>query len=326
VLGAVSDVSGGSVDIGAILATILPVLSKLESGVTSGVAVTPDLTAAQTTLTANPAGPQPSLTLDTLLRIHLQAKMPTLPAFQQDDGTMSMFDGAIVLGGALAPQQGLVPLGLSAGTAPAGSTTIADPDSGGPAGQLPMRMAPLHGGLETAPYTLIAIGAKLSNLLGGVTGASTTTANSSLVLSAKVLFPAPGSIEYDDGNPTTVDFGTSFLAVPNGMTITGRTLNIPNDISGAAFHRLDIGSGAAQWTIYFPPGETTISVPTPPGTFADRFAGTDPSTPPETVVQSVSLGYGAGLTYDAVMTFGSTTVDDLTLVTDQFSTRQVPRP
>jgi len=331
----VSAVTGGSINVGSILTTVLPILGKLQSGVTSGVVVTAGETGP--TLTTNPAGPQPSLTLDTLLRLKINATVPSLPSYLNDDGTtMTPYDGAVVIGGALADPQGFVPLGLTAGTpATTGGTMIANPTTMAP-GPLPMNMAPAHGGLETAPYVALTLGAALSNLLGGLTGGgSSSDLNKSLVLSGNVVFPGP--LTYSPTAYTPVTMGSSFLAVQNGTTIgeMSRTVNFTGEVAGATFHRVDIGSGANEWYIYFPPnteGPYSITVPVPPtvnGTpLPDYFLPPTGSTSaPGIAVQTLVLGVpGTGnLTYDNVVSFSSTTVDDLTQVTSQFSARTLCR-
>jgi hypothetical protein len=341
VLNAVSMASGGSVDIGAILTSVLPVLGELESGVTGGVTVSAGEAGTLST-TGTTSGTNAVLALNTLMRLHLSATVPNLPSYYLPTdvpGTPTgQLNAAIVLGGVLASPQGFVPLGLTAGV---NDTANNKPSQiggymGGPDGIIPLRIAPRSGGLEGSPYLAIALAADLSSLTSGFGDGSGSSSSSSkpLVLSGNVMLP--GELKYNNGATTSITFPgdhadtPSFLGVPAQPTISvaTRQLSMPaTDVPHVAFHRLDIGSAPNDWEIYFPAGETVVSVPALP----NGFTGPDYLVPaagsPSINLQSVTLGLngdnsGKTYTYDGVLSFqaaGGPTVDDLTLQIDQFS-------
>ncbi len=335
VLNAVSMATGGSVDIGAILTSVLPVLGQLESGVTGGVTVTSGEMGTLTT-TGNTSGTTAHLALDTLMRLHLSATVPSLPSYYLPTDTpgtpTGQLNGAVVLGGVLADPQGFVPLGLTAGvndTANNKPTMIAG-FMGGPDGVIPLNIAPRNGGLEGYPFLMISLAADLSSLTSGFgDGAVPTQQKASskpLVLSGNIILP--GTLKYQNQMVNSVTFpGTSYLGVPVQPVIyTGsRSLVIPANggVTGADFYRLDIGSAPNEWEVYFPTTDLTVTVPSLPSGFTgpDLFVGTG-STPPTGTLQSVTLKLATpALTYDQAVGFqtAGVTVDNLTHNIDQFS-------
>ncbi len=323
--------SGGStsnLDVGGLLTSLLPLLGKLESGVVTGLDATAD----------TPTAIGAKMKLDTPLRLRATATLPDLPTYQSAGATMH-FDGAIVLGGALYSPQGLVPLGLTAGVDQLGGGTdpndptkqlpdgkIDPAEDGLNPGQVALRLAPLHGGLETSKYAGLALAASFSSLF---TKAAPNTPKAPLVLSGIVTFP--GDIPYSPTASTPISFGDHFLGVPE-PTLVDRTFNLGTSVTGAAFHRIDIGGDATgEWTIYFPAGATPASfdIPTPPAGFADRLMATAQGSTslPQVLVQSVELGNGTdSLDYNGVMNFTSDNMDDLTTRITTFSVREIVRP
>jgi hypothetical protein len=325
VLGVVSSATGGgSIDIGSVLSALLPVVGKLQSGVTTGKTFVPGDSGM---ITEN---------LDTLLRLQTVAQVPQLPMG---------FDGAVVIGGALDVPQGFVPLGLTAGVDKhtGSSTTDMMPDGiidpvgmNGQPGQLPLRFAALHGGLEGSKYATVALSANLSGLLGGLAGGKGTgtgAMKTPLKLSARVVFP--GDIQFkNNGTPANLITIPAFLPVPTTLTLdeANRNLLASNEAKADLF-RFDLTTDAGgEWHIYFPPsmadGTTPIALPTPPMPFEDRLTMTDAATmlkKPTTTLQSVSLKGKTGVDYKSVLTFDGDNIDDLTASTDAFSANGIVR-
>ncbi|MFM2152879.1 MAG: hypothetical protein RL199_1314 [Pseudomonadota bacterium] len=304
-------ISGGSdVDTGAVASALLPLLGRLQSGVVTGVEVKQDVTA-----------PLSGFQFDTLLRVRVDAGIPDLPSFTSGTA-QKRFDGVVVLGGALHGSQGLVPLGLTAGVD--AKTTTADPDGkidpseeGQSPGIVSLRMSPLHGGLETSPYAVLALAASLGGLGDSIVGAAE---DDGVVLSGLVKLPGVLSA----GAPVSVPMAKRFLGVPN-PSIDGRTFSVGTPVEDAAYHRLDIGrDSTGEWAVYFPAGVSSkaYTVPTPPAGFADRL-----SDNAKLLVMSVSLGQpGTGASdYDGVLAFDGDDIDDLTTRIDAFSTREIVR-
>jgi hypothetical protein len=335
------------------LLAMAPLIGELESGVTAGVRVTPGEMASLSL----ESGARPALALDTLLRLHVDAKTAVLPNYVDDAGDTVPLDGALVIGGALDPVEGFTPLGLTWGenkAASMGTTSpnaVTDPFTPGALPQhVLLRLAPRHGGLETAPWAFLTVVASLEGLLEAITPAQPVcvtcsgTTQPQMVLAASVSF-SPSSLAYTvggtPGGETPVDLSRPMLGTTwNGTALSGspipvgaafdaaaRNFTPPAPLPGAAFHRLDLGDGAARWFIYFPasldaPMAAPIALPTPRTGFDDRATG------PARII-SVSLGYPppgrqTPITYDEVVKFGDYALDDLTLETDSFSVRELP--
>jgi hypothetical protein len=320
-IGPLLDNNGGplSLRLPTVLIALTPIISTLESAVTTGLNVKPDEPRALSF-----GGAQPSLKLDTLPRLHLHVKTAHLPSFVRDDGTTGAYDAVVVLGGALKSPEGFVPLGVSAGidSYPLDQITDGIP-SVVMAGEVWLRLAPRHGGLEHSPWAFLTLGSSLKDLLGESPGQG-------LVLSGNIRLAPKGSatpyeLKYDSGQATIVDATDDFLGVPDRPTLVDRTVSFAAAVPGATFHRLDVGGADARWSLYFPAGTLSVSVPTVPAGFDDRWVGT-----PSLSVKSVSLGSPlpgetAPITYDRVWQFDGTEADDLSLVMDRFSVREVLR-
>ncbi len=320
--------SGGmgsaSQELPTILTASLPIVGTLESGVTSGVPVTPGEVAMLTYGTS----PQPALENDTLLRLHTSVKTAVLESYTDDTGASTALDCELVLGGVLAPTQGFVPLGLTSGVDEVNASGAMMPDgltdpatTGAPEQELPLRLAPRHGGLETAPWAYVTLAATMANLSG-----ETSTGT---IVAGTVVFQ-PTTLEYNEGATTPVDLSHPFLPIPSGASFGVGLFTPPAPVAGATFHRLDIGSGTSQWLVYFPASldsaaATAIPLPTPPVGFANRatMAGATAT------LNTVSLGYpppGTTTleTYDGAVRFDGVDLDDLSLETDSFTVRVLP--
>jgi hypothetical protein len=354
--------SGGtgsiSSEIPTILTAILPIVGTLESAVTSGVLVTPGETSTLTYGTA----PAPALELDTLLRLHLNVKTPVLAdcssgtctTYTDNAGKVAAFDGAVILGGVLATPEGFVPLGLTAGVDSVNATGamtadgLTDPaTTGAPEQQLPLRVASRHGGIETAPWAFVTLGASLADLVGGLGGGS---GGGGTVLAGNVTFVP--KIEYNNGANADIDLSQPFLTIPEGASFTPRSSTVTtatftpptaatpaSGAPSATFHRLDIGSGV-EWYIYFPAsldGSGPQTIPAVPSGFTDLAATPSGGTAPGAALDTVSLGYSVPsadvalgtactsdcLDYNGVVQFQGINLDNLTLETNAFAVRDL---
>src|SRR5207237_10278075 len=143
VIGIVSPLlqSNSTVDVGALLAQLLPLFGKLQAGAIVGVEAPPN--GATPTFTARP------VPLTTTMRLRATIGSPRLPAL---DG--NYLDGVLAVAGAMHYPAGFVPLGITAGlSAKDGQGGVLDPtcDAGSGAcdtNKLPMKFAPRNGGTE----------------------------------------------------------------------------------------------------------------------------------------------------------------------------------
>lgn len=310
--------NGGDIAIGPILSSLLPVLGRLQSGALTGV----NAVANETASIMGTDG-KSKLKIDTLLRLRVEADIPKMPSYLAAGavaGEETNFEGAIVLGGALNGSQGLVPLGLTAGIDDDEDGIVdADVEAGTAAGKLSLRLAPLHSGMETSKYAILALAASFDGLVGGDGGGG-------LALSGLVHYP--DTLSFNGGNAVKVNLGDSFLDVPSHVSLEERVLSAGSKVDGAAFQRLSIGDAeAGEWLVYFAPGANqTIEVPSVPTGMTDRFVAQGTAKDPQTLLHSVRLGLGGATpSFDEVVSFGSDNLDDLSAQIDAFSLIEVAR-
>ncbi len=191
-------------------------------------------------------------------------RVPPLPQYRD-----AYLDRAYVLATVAVPGRGMVPLGLgaAANVAPADPNTDADARLGRP-GQVPVRMAPAHQGLEGQPYRLVvsAVGAPAPD---------GTVATSSLV----VGLAAP-RFDPDGANP--VDAGLGFLAVPEAarynfdreahQDLKGRELKAGVDMRASLVRAEFTTRAGRRWTVLMNPDDTNggVRVPRAPVGVEDR--------------------------------------------------------
>lgn len=268
-------VAGGldNIDIGKLLARIVPIFKKFNSSIVRDVQFTlkptpgaatgnPDYSDQAHYTTANHDFTQIPLAFNFV------TKLPELPKFK---GTY--VDGVAIIGGANQPGRGVVPLGIGVGvnTNPVdGQVDKLDPLA---AGQVGIRMAPTHHGLEGAHYGLLmaAISAKgLSDASAGI--------------GASALFPRlPGNkLAFDPAGATPIDVSTQVFPVfPEGAkfnftsmadgAIPGRSFRLAA-VTGVNVLRVSFSDDLeSRWDVLVDPSAPGFSLPTPPGALRDRI-------------------------------------------------------
>jgi len=345
-------ISGGTKDlnIGALLNTLLPLLGKMESGALTGQLV-PDTQPSCTATQGCAAGstcvlPPPedgstdvppgtclkdvTVNLTTPLRIKADATIPELPTYQKGTG-IGRFDGAVVLGGALFPPQGLVPTGVTAGVDVLDKKTeqpdgfVDPPDVNGTKGHVTLALAPLHSGLESSRYVAMAIALSF----GSFGGSDSSTDENPLVLSGSIDLPT--GLKYTSTGDYPKIVFPSFMKIPDAPSVAGRTFQLGGTIDGAAMHRLDIGDEEnGEWLVYFGAGSASVQIPTPPTGFADRLNGETDGKLRKILVQSMGFAPGqtgeqAAANYEDAVSFNGENLDDLTARINRFSLRELDR-
>ncbi|MDP1824529.1 MAG: carboxypeptidase-like regulatory domain-containing protein [Archangium sp.] len=279
-------VAGGldNINIGALLGRIVPIFKKFNSSVVRDVQYTlrptpildggaPDFTDQSQYTVANHDFTQIPLAFNFVV------KMPTLPQYKS-----SFVDAVAIIGGASAVGRGVVPLGIGVGvnTMPVdGQIDRLEPGGGAPtiaAGNIGVRMAPTHHGLEGAHYGLLiaAISAK------GLTDASAG-------VGASALFPRlPGNkMVFDPAGSTPVDISTQVFpiypegakfnyagandgAVPARSFRIGATPTTP--VPGVNVIRVSFADAIeTRWDILVDAAAPGFTVPPVPGTLRDRL-------------------------------------------------------
>jgi hypothetical protein len=271
-------VAGGldNINIGTLLGRIVPIFKKFNSSVVRDVQF--DMRATPTTDAGTPDFSNQSFyttadhDFDQIpLAFSFVVKLPQLPQFK---GTF--VDGAAVIGGANFPGRGVVPLGIGVGvnTMPVdGQIDRLEPLS---AGQIGVRMAPTHHGLEGSQYGLLvaAISAKaLSDASAGI--------------GASALFPRlPGNkLAFDPMGATPVDIsGQAFPAFPEGArfnyattadgAVPGRSFRMATNLTGVNVLRVSFADGQERrWDVLVDPASPGFTLPAMPAgvTLSDRL-------------------------------------------------------
>jgi len=294
--------------IGNVLTVVLPLVSKLQSGARPGVNFVGGSTAEVT------------VPLTSSQRLRLSAKFNSLGRYRIGPDDFA-YDGVVVLGGAAYGAQGVIPLGLGAGVDQKGGARVGDRETGNgkldplnagdPEGAVQLRLAPLHSGLETAPFVILAVAASLNGLTDG---------SKPVALSAQLQHP--GEIPYQKPNDASkaIEFG-EFMASPDPVVRESeRKVTLVDAAADASFHRIDIGNtNIGEWQIWLPAARREYVVPVLPHE-ADRFGVRTNGKRPEVTVYSVRLN---GTTYDDAVSYSA---NDLSSVTSAFAVRGVVRP
>ncbi len=302
---------GGDINIGSLLATLLPRFQQFKSGVARDIEF--DLVAA----------PNGNPNFDSFTEVDLQATHElalrgdvTIPTLPQIGG--QYVAAAIVLGGANAPGRGVVPLGLTAGI-DANTDDGETPDGkvndieGESTGVITLRMAPNHSGLEGSKYGVIALALNLSGLGGG--DAVCTVADRSGCTALAGLVKMFDSFPYD----TDVDFGTGFVGFAENATYDAATRSFTGAAAtGANVFRVNMkGEGNREWNVFF--GEAgSFTLPTPPAGLDDRSM--EGGARADLTVQAMKVAVGL----DDLVDFDATNFSNLVDVTTAFSTTDVP--
>jgi hypothetical protein len=269
-------VAGGldNINIGTLLGRIVPIFKKFNSSVVRDVQFTlrdtpgadagnPNFTDQSQYTTATHDFTQIPLAFNFVV------KTPELPRFKN-----TYVDGVAIIGGAMAVGRGVVPLGIGVGvnTMPVdGQIDRLEPLQ---AGQVGVRMAPTHHGLEGSNYGLLiaAISAKaLSDASAGV--------------GASALFPRlpNNKLVFDPTGATPVDVsGQAFPVFPEGArfnysgaadgAVPARSFRMSGAVAGVNVVRVSFADAIeTRWDILVDPASPGFTVPAVPGTLRDRL-------------------------------------------------------
>lgn len=303
-------ITEGSLEAGDLLAQLLPQFRRFRSAVVRDVSF--ELAPTKDGL-PDPARMTP-LDLQATQRLALRPTLllPELPAFGE-----SRLDGVIALGGADVPGRGLVPLGLTAGidaeAGEVGDGLVNDPD-GNSNGELPLRLAPQHGGVEGNPYVLLALAANFNAL--GDSDAGCTVGDRKGCTALAGLLERRGDLAFDE----TVDLR------PRGFVGLASSAEWLPDIrefrpgatpSGAPdlFRLKLVGEGGRTWHVWFSPGTSVVRVPVPGGMETDRVASSRGS------LQALRVGRDL----DGVLGYGRAGLSSIGEEVEAFSSVDLPR-
>ncbi|MFO0596328.1 MAG: hypothetical protein U0228_13515 [Myxococcaceae bacterium] len=269
-------VAGGldNINVGMLLGRIVPIFKKFNSSIVRDVPFTLKPTPGAST--GNPVyTDQAHYTsadhdfTQIPLAFNFVTKLPELPKFKG-----VYVDGVAIIGGASYPGRGVIPLGIGVGvnTNPVdGQVDKLDPLA---VGQIGVRMAPTHHGIEGSHYGLLmaAISAKgLSDASAGI--------------GASALFPRlPGNkLVFDPAGATPVDVSTqTFPVFPEGAkfnftdamdgTLRGRSFRMATAPTGVNVVRVSFSDSLeTRWDVLVDAATPGFTLPKPPGTLRDRL-------------------------------------------------------
>ena len=351
-------VAGGlnNIDFGKVLSRIIPIFKKFNSSVIRDVQFTlkPTRRVNGKYVFSDPDGGLPEFTAadhnffqagvatstEVPLAFNTVVRVPDLPKFKN-----TFVDAAVLLGGAIVPGRGVVPLGIGAAvnTQPADGKTDTQSELVTP-GLVTLRMSPTHHGIEGSAYGIVALGLSLKSVTDPTAGLATSAIFSRV---------KDNALKFDPKGVTPVDIGTSFPAFPESAkynytdsdTITPgllhRTFKFTNvaesGSSGSSFTRVVFTDEADhRWVVYLDPTQGAIgfSLPKPPGTFTDRTFFTAMTTGARSpfLVQQIRLNAdpaspsGTAITFKQLVEFNSTNGDRLVDFTTGFSLVDYDRP
>jgi len=310
--------SGENLNIGQLLASILPLFNKFSHGSASAIKVelipTIDTPKGDGKCSDKPISdkpkipdfdkfPQLNMTLGMKLLLKSIFTMPTLPKLQGN-----YMGGVVGLGAMLVPDLGVVPMGLTAGTDTDDPKTPGDGKINKPQnnpenltdGQMMIRLAPAYNGFETNPYVFAFLAIDFNNFGGG-------TANA---LTAIIKFTNKVEKSYDLS-------GEKFMTFPEGAYFDRANKKIKGvAVDEASFYRYaietDNGNG---WFIYVAPSKVADELPLPaiPEGFGSVKADSD------LTIHSIKLV--SGMTFeDIVAAGGKGSMADLMTPVAKFST------
>lgn len=304
-------ITEGSLEAGDLLAQLLPQFKRFRSAVVRDVSF--DLAPTVDGL------PNP----EAMTRVDLQATQrlalrPTLVVPELPTTGEGRLDGVIALGAADVPGRGLVPLGLTAGIdAEQGETPdgLLDDPEGRSNGQLPLRLAPQHGGIEGHPYVLLALAADFGALGDSDTECTLEDREGCTALAG--LIERRDDLAFDE----TVDFRQGgFVGLPTSAAWLPdiRQFDLGEFPSGAPdlFRLQLVGSEGRTWHVWFPAGITEVRVPVPGGMATDRVAGS------RGTLQSMRTG----TTLDRILGFDAARLSSIGTQLKAFSSVDLPRP
>jgi hypothetical protein len=294
-------ISGGDLDIGAILGAVPPLFAGFYSGVVPNVEIDPIAEVADVN-DINGDGSTEDLVPDyanfpALPRGDMVLKVPmdqitdvTIPAMPSDGAGGTLYDGVILLAGVMVVDAGLVPLGLSAGM----DAASADDTPDGQIDNVALAVSDVAGRLPAGSYERVLIALALN--FGKLTDPDNTDPlvisgqlhkvadfNSPLTLNT---FMEPAAYTYDAGK-RQVDITT-----------------LPADTSTV----LMLGSGdSGSWQMFHPGGSGLVDLPAAP-VHGDR----------SDVLGIGVLKFSDGVSYSDMIAFNDNNLVDLVRLVSDF--------
>jgi hypothetical protein len=298
----------GDIELGQIIAVILPLFQDFYSGIETGLEVE---LAEEGELSLS--------RFDTRLDVPMARRVfvdaPTIPSSEQRP-----LETGIFLAGAMVPGQGFIPLGITAAVddadgTPADGVLDGDTETSTVIDPLPMNLAPIHGGIESplTEYLIVAVALGLRDPPGDQPNRENTAGTILRVPAGEFL---PSEVTFPNASFPEVAEGSTYDPETRTVTITPPAGDAPD------FYRLLFKSERGRiWQIHVPPTLTSVPVADLESLLGaeDRAAGERPSV---LSLYLVSEGDGAA-DYDELMSPTGPNFLDIVRYVDQFSVYEI---
>lgn len=274
-----SVLTGGTLDMGQLLAQTIPLLRTFSSSVVRDVGFRLEETPGAGTGAPDYRDQTHFTGMDhdfakersMPLGFQFAVRVPALPRYRG-----AWMDSAAVLGAARVPGRGVVPLGLGMATNTNPTDQNTDLQAGLPApGLVSMRMAPTHHGLEGSAYDLV------------ITASSSAAANDATArpASSALFHRTLQKLPFDPRGAAPVNVTGPFLPVPEGARynynreaaggLQGRQLRfltVPELPVGTVLRAVFTNRAERRWVVLLDAARATTGVrlPVPPASFEDR--------------------------------------------------------
>jgi hypothetical protein len=186
------------------------------------------------------------------------ARMPELPRHREEYLTQVITSGVVLM-----PGRGLIPLGVGVGTNEFGLDGRLDRRGTLMEGQLELRMAPPHHGLEGQQTAM------LTQVFEPARGARKRA-------SSTLVSPLPASLAFDPRAERPLDYsGQTFPAIPDGRFDYPSRRFAAAPLEGVSALKLTFTDRMqSQWHVFVDPAAPAFRLPLVPGTLRDRLFGT----------------------------------------------------
>lgn len=303
-----------NINIGALLSRILPIFKKFNSSVVRDVSfslkATPRMNGEYNFSDTTSFTATDHDFAQVPLAFSYVAKLPELPKYKG-----AYVDAAAIIGGAIVPGRGVVPLGIGIGvnTNPLDGQTDKQANLSAQ-GLVQVRMAPTHHGIEGSEYGLVVAGISAKGLT-----------DSSAGLGASAIFARlPGNkMAFDPNGASPIDVsGTAFPAYPEGAkynfvdtaqgALPARSFRFAGtpSLTGLNVLRISFADDLEhRWDVLLDAARAAdgFTLPKPPGTLRDRtfFSGMSTGERSTMVVQAFRLSTSPGSASGTAITFNN---------------------
>lgn len=224
---------GGDLAFGPIIAALLPIFDDFYSGISAPL----ELSSRGTFPVRDPG-----IVLEVPTQRRLDVTVPQLPVIGE-----GFSDTVIILGGAMMPGEGFVPMGITGGTDVLGTATpdgFVDADQNTPAvDALGISMAPIHGAIDTpfTQYMLASVALRLDDSAAGP-----REATSGILTVLPVGAPLPTELSFERASFPQFVEGASWDGSEGVRQMNLGTRDEEVDMYRVIFQ----GAGGRNWVVY----------------------------------------------------------------------------